>query len=146
MIVVGDAAGQWVAEAVNVVWHPDMTAVAWMADGELVAGILYESYTGASIGMHSRVTDPSKVTRQWLFSIFDYPFNELGCRRVTGMVPSDNLQAQQIDERLGFEFEARLTGYYPTCDALIYVMWKEDCRWLKLREKVHGRKKFPESP
>jgi len=61
-------------------------------------------------------------------------------------VPSDNLQAQQIDERLGFEFEARLTGYYPTCDALIYVMWKEDCRWIKLREKVHGRKKFPESP
>jgi len=150
VIVVGDAVGQWVAEAVNVKWLPSMTAVGWQHKGELVAGILYEMYTGpgGSIGMHSRVTDPSKVTRQWLFAIFDYPFNQLKCDRVNGMVPAENHAALAVDLKLGFELEAVLKGYYPTCDAYILVMWRERCRWLRYKRKdtSHGRQEHSRYP
>ena len=136
MIVVGDAVGLWVAEAAGCVWTPMTTAVGWEVGGKLIAGIMYDGYTGASIAMHSRVDDPRKVSREWLFAIFDYPFNQLGVKRVSGLVSSANKKAQRVNEHLGWQRETTLADYFPDGDGIVYIMRRSDCRWLDYGKRL----------
>lgn len=135
MIVKGEVVGRWVSAKANVPWTEACRAIGWMRDGQLWVGILYDGYTGASIAMHSRCDDPKKVTKEFLFAIFDYPFNQLGCKRVTGLVPSDNLRAQEVNEKLGWKRETVLKDYFLDGDGIVYVMRKEDCRWLNYTKR-----------
>lgn len=132
MIAVGDGIAQWVCASAHCEYHPGMPAIGWIADGVPVAGVVYSDFTGTSIGIHSRCDDRKKVSRQWFWAIFDYPFNQLGVKRLTGLVSTANLEAQRVDEHLGFVEEARLKDYFPEGDAIIYCMRKEDCKWLAL--------------
>lgn len=130
MIVRGEVVGRWVAVKAEVQWTEACRAVGLMRDGVLVAGIVYDGYTGASIAMHSRCDDPKKVSREFLFAIFDYPFNQLGCKRVTGLVSTSNTHAQRVNEKLGWKRETVLKDYFLDGDGIIYCMRREDCRWL----------------
>ncbi len=133
MIVTGEVVGRWVAEKAHVHWTPICRAIGLMRGGKLVAGIMYDGFTGASIAMHSRCDNPRAVSREWLFAIFDYPFNQLGCKRVTGLVSTENKVAQATNEHLGWKRETVLKDYFLDGDGIVYVMRKEDCRWLKVR-------------
>lgn len=134
--------GPWVCEKAGGNFKAGDTAIGLEVDGELKAGILYDSYTGASIAMHSRCDDPKAPTLQFFWIIFDYPFNQLKVKRVTGLVSSGNEAAQSIDEKLGWKLETRLADYFPDGDGLVYIMRREDCRWLKFGERygVHKQK------
>jgi hypothetical protein len=132
--------GRWVLEKAGGSFTTDMTAIGQECDGQLVAGIVYDGYTKASIAMHSRCDDPAKVSRRFYWMIFDYVFNQLNCKRATGIVPSWNTKAQKTNEHLGWKRETTLADYFPDGDAIIYIMRRDDCRWLKLGRKYDGRK------
>lgn len=135
MIAVGEGVGRWVSEGCHVPYTEVCQAIGCVVDGKLVAGILYDGYTGTSIAMHSRCVNPRVVTREFFWTIFDYPFNQLGVLRVTGLVSTANLAAQRVDEHLGFVEEARLQNYFPDGDGIVYRMFKEDCKWLALARR-----------
>lgn len=125
--------GPWVCERAGGQWMPGRgTAIGLERDGELVAGVLYEDFNGANVVMHVA----SDGTRQWLnleylHKCFEYPFAQLGCARVTGIVPSANEAALHFDMRLGFEVEARLEGAHPDGDLIVLRMKREECRWIR---------------
>lgn len=139
MLVMGEAVGRWVCEKAGGTWTPICQAIGQMHDGQLIAGIMYDAYTGASIAMHSRVDDPRRVSRQWIWAIFDYPFNQLKVKRVTGLVSMANKKAQETNEHLGWKRETTIADYFPDGDAIIYVMRRDECRWLKLGERYAPR-------
>lgn len=134
MIVCGELVARWVGEGAKVPWTADCRAVGLQRDGKIVCGVLYNQYTGASITMHARVDDASKVSRAWLFAIFDYPFNQLKVKRVTGLCSSANLKSKRLLEHLGGKYETVLEDYFNDGDGLVYVMRKHDCRWLDFRK------------
>ena len=105
----------------------------------LVAGIWFEQFNGANMMMHV-AADPDFrarwMTRELLWYTFHYPFIECGCRRVTGVISASNKEAIEFDERIGFRYEATLKDAAPDGDMLVYVMFREDCRWLKLRDRI----------
>ncbi len=108
-------------------------------DKGLIAGVLYQNFNGVNISAHiAAVPGANWLTRNFLWVMFDYPFNQLGVKRITGVVPASNLAARRFDEHLGFVHEATLKDALPDGDLLLYVMWRENCRWLALKEKVHG--------
>lgn len=135
MIALGDGIAQWVCAAAEVPFVPGMPAIGWVADGVPVAGLVYTDFTGTSISMHSRCDDRKKVGREFFWTIFDYPFNQLGVKRVTGLVSTANLNAQRVDEHLGFVEEARLKDYFRDGDAIVYIMTRETCKWLALAQR-----------
>jgi RimJ/RimL family protein N-acetyltransferase len=70
--------------------------------------------------------------------LFDYPFNQLGCRRMTAMVGRRNKRSRKICEGLGFKLEGvHLKGLDGEQDVFSYGLLKEHCRWIKERE--HGK-------
>jgi len=96
---------------------------------------LYDDYTKSSISIHSRCDNPAKVSREFYWAIFNYPFNILKVKVLRGMVSTSNLQAQRLNEHLGFEREAILKDYFPDNDGIIYAMRPETCRFLKLGDR-----------
>ena len=102
-------------------------------DGEVVAGVIYESYNGHNVWMHVAVTDGGvSLTRGVLRTIFDYPFNQMRVARVSGYVEASNEASRKFCEQLGYRQEAVLSGAASDGgDVIIYAMRREDCRFLK---------------
>lgn len=102
-------------------------------DGNLLAACVYDGYVGTSITLHiAAVPGKRWMTKGALFAAFAYPFKQLGCTRVSGLVRLDNVVAQKFDEHLGFKREGLLRRWYPDgCDAIVYGMLREECRFLK---------------
>lgn len=102
-------------------------------DKEGVRGAFYfERYTGAggSITAHWFGRDKHWLKGYMLTCAFSYAYVQLQCRVVFGEVRAKSTAIRAIDERLGFRVMARLEGYYPDDDMLLYALRKEDCMWL----------------
>ena len=111
------------------------TTIGLEEDGNLIAGVVYNLYNGPSICMHV-AAEPGKrwMTRDYLFRCFAYPFIQLDCNRVTGIVKADNLEARRFDEHLGFKQEGVIRkGAADGSDMILYGMLKEECRWLGVK-------------
>lgn len=114
----------------------DCVALGLEEDGELIAGVVFNWYTGASICMHV-AAEPGKrwLNRDFLYRSFAYPFLQLKCNRITGLVKVDNLDAQRFDEHLGFVKEGIIRqGADDKTDFILYGMLKDECRWLELKK------------
>lgn len=130
-LVIGKEVVSWVASRTNEFgsFGTDI-GIGWERDGELVAGVAYANWNGVNVESHI-ASDGSGhwLTRQYLAVIFDYPFCQLGAKRITVLVGEGNIRSRRFVEHLGFTLEAPLKGAHPSGDLLIYVLWKESCKW-----------------
>jgi RimJ/RimL family protein N-acetyltransferase len=111
-------------------WGPS-TGIGLERNGVLIAGVLYDRYTGPNVYAHIAAVPGSRwMNRTFLHAIFHYPFIQMGVRRVTGEVEATNERALRLDAHFGFKREAVLKDAMPTGDLILLVLWKEDCRWL----------------
>jgi L-amino acid N-acyltransferase YncA len=109
--------------------------------GVLLAGVVFDNYLKAygSIQMHAAAVPGRRwLTRAFLGECFRYPFEQLDCRRIVGLVRSSNLEARRFDEGLGFVKEGIIREAYPNGDdMIIYGMLRRECRHLKTGQH-HG--------
>jgi RimJ/RimL family protein N-acetyltransferase len=67
-------------------------------DGTIRWAVVYDNYeSGGSVQMHIAITDPKYVTRRAISAVFEYPFYQLGVKKVLGFVNSENLKALSFD-------------------------------------------------
>jgi RimJ/RimL family protein N-acetyltransferase len=104
-------------------------------DGELIAVVLFDMYTGPSINMHvAAVPGKRWMTKEYLWRCFAYPFLQLKCNRITGLVREDNLVAQRFDEHLGFKREGLIRqGATDGTNMILYGMLRDECRFLEMK-------------
>ncbi|TDN70396.1 GNAT family protein [Paraburkholderia sp. BL10I2N1] len=121
----------WVARRIGVKFG-DTTAIGVERDGELIAGVVYDRYTGNDICMHVAAEPGARwATKQAMFRFFVYPFVQLKCSRVTGLVGANNHAARRFDEHVGFVQEGLLRrGMEDGSDLIVYGMLREECRWI----------------
>lgn len=132
VIVTGPGVVEWVAKRTNEYGNFGCAqGIGWAENGDLIAGVAYNEYNGVNCCMHVAAIGKRWLKRQYLWACFDYPFNQLKVKRVTGLVGEGNLQARKFDEHLGFDLEATFKGAHPTGDLLVYVLWKDKCRWIR---------------
>jgi hypothetical protein len=98
-------------------------------NGSLCAGVIYDHFNRASICMHTVI---EFINREFLWYCFYYPFIELKCKKVIGVVPGCNKRALEFDKHLGFVEEARLRDTHPEGDLVFLTMRREDCRYLEI--------------
>lgn len=127
---------EWVGAQIDEVYPEHATAIGLEQDGELIAGVVFDLYTGPSISMHvAAVPGKRWMTKDFLWRCFAYPFLQLQCNRITGLVRADNLVAQKFDEHLGFKREGLLRkAAADGTDYVLYGMLREECRWLEIRQ------------
>lgn len=110
-------------------------AIGLEQDGEIIASVVFDMYTGPSICMHvAAVPGRRWMTREYLWRCFAYPFLQLKCNRITGLVREDNLEAQKFDEHLGFKREGLIRrGATDGANIILYGMLRDECRFLEMK-------------
>lgn len=134
-----DRIGQWVAVRINGVFTPqNSSCIGWLdKNDDLVAGVWYENYKTTSIVAHIAIDAP--ITREFIYTIFHYPFVQLGVYKVIGIVNSSNEEALRLDKKFGFEEEARIKDAYPDGDMVLLTLTKDKCG--KFLGERYGRKR-----
>lgn len=123
---------RFVADRVGETEFQNYTAIGLESDGDLVAGVVYESHNGPNVLMHV-ASDGSRrwMTPAYMAACFRYPFLQLKTNRVTGLVRADNEDAQRFDEGLGFTREGTVRrGAADGTDLILYGMLRDECRFL----------------
>lgn len=120
------------------------TAHAVLTDkGEFVGGVIYSLYRGFDVHVSAAVETGLTMRPHVIRAVFDYVFNQLGCKRCTIVTCRSNKRARRFAEKIGFALEGVMKlGYDGTRDGLIYGILAADCRYLN-GEKSNGFK--PES-
>lgn len=100
------------------------------AGDRIVGAVLWNQWRGRSIETHW-AGECGWLTRGVLREVFAFPFERLGCRRITGIIRRKNRTARKTAERIGFKLEGvAREGFEDGTDAMIYGMTRSDCRWL----------------
>lgn len=110
-------------------YSPNITAIGLERNGQLIAGVVYSVFNGSCITADIRGVG-RWANREFLRVIFDYPFRQLGVKRITAVVESDNDTSQKFVKHLGFVHEATLRHAGRSGDLLVFRMFRDDCKWL----------------
>lgn len=129
-----EAVARWVGDHVGIKDFGPCAAIGIMRDDELIAGVVYNNWRHPFDPGLIEATMAS-TTHRWcnratLAVIFGYPFNQLGCRRVTLTTEAKNQPVRAFLCHLGFREEGVIRQGFPTDDAVIYGMLRGECRWL----------------
>lgn len=133
----GPEVARWVYEATKGCLTENTQAIGYVKDKSFIAGMVFEGFNGFNVFCHQRMTEPAP--RSYWLAVADYVWNVLKVKRITGTVNASNLRARRLDEHLGFEQEAVLTGAADDGgDLIVYVLWPENCRVSRV---INGRQK-----
>lgn len=115
----------------------DWSLARYSSKDSLLGGIIIKSFTGfnGSVELHTCSFRPNWASKTILYYAFHYPFEILHVRKIIGLVPESNSEAYRLDMHLGFREEALIPDVFPWVPNGMYVlgMYKEDCRWLKMK-------------
>lgn len=124
MHFVATATGEW--------RYDDCATIGLEKDGRVVAGVVYQTYTGPNVLMHCAMAESRHLlTPAFLCAVFICPFQVLQCKRVTGLIRTDNLRSQHLAEHLGFQREGLMReAAADGTDFIIYGMLAHECRFV----------------
>lgn len=136
--------GAFVAAHAKCAFNPESDTTLGVVDdsysegspGWIRGGVIYTSYTGTSLWTHVAGSDEHWITRDMLWAAFHYPFEQLGCGVIFGVVEEANTHTLEFDLKLGYRVMASLPGMFASGAGLIVSMRREDCRWLRLRPRT----------
>lgn len=129
--------GRAIAQAIPRNYNPAVDPVISHvgASGELLGGVIYDGFTGPCIFAHQASFSKHWLSRDMLWVIFDYPFNQLSCKKICGTIPSSNQALLAFNVKLGFKVEAVIKDAYRDGDMLVMSMKRDECRWLDLKPR-----------
>ena len=136
-VISGEFVAQWVAKTLGRQFTSGQ-GIGQIANGSLVAGIWFEVAYGQSMVAHAAIPEPGFLSREFLWYIFFYPFQECGCEEILAPVSLDNLSAQRFVIRLGFSPKVTLEES-PGKVTIVYSINQDACRWLRLKENPYGQ-------
>lgn len=130
IIVDTQTVAPWVMQRANCAISSDCTTIGQVSDDKIVAGVLYEHYTGHSIVGTIAVEPGHSMSKEFVTAIFDYPFRQLNCDQLMAYVNDENTRSKNLLEHMGFKLEATIPGVYPA-DMKIYILRRAECRFLE---------------
>lgn len=140
-----EAIGRWIHEnGGGFVFPGSYTALGWVEDGRLVAGLAMSHYNGKHVLVNGAILE-GRLPRQFLRAFLFYVFKQLGLPRVTFLVSSANIRSINLMRHLGAVQEATLRDADPSGDLLIFALWPENCKFWKRFNEGRQRTASPES-
>lgn len=121
----------WVAEEVGAEAVPPFTAIGWEHHGAIVAGVVFNGFTGADIEMTLAWRAP--LSRQAIRTIAAYAFEQLRVRRISIRTRTSRRDVVDQALRLGFEVEGHHPQLFDDDDGVSLGLLRERCRWLGVR-------------
>ena len=126
-IVQGDSVGLYVAKQTEGSYHYDAQSIGLERDGDIIAGVIYESFMDTSITCHIAIT--GKVNKKYLRAIFSYPFIVCNVEKIIAPVIGDNHKSIKLVKNMGFTEEARIAR--SNGDMIFFTLLRDNCKFLR---------------
>lgn len=115
----------------------NFTAIGLVRRDYLIAGVVYNQFGGANVCAHIGAIEGGHwLTPAFLYAMFDYPFNQIGKRRITALIPRKNKRSRKFVEHLGFKIEGVMQHYFERDDMCCYGLIREKCRFIEQERKA----------
>ena len=111
--------------------YTDFQSIGFEKDGELVGGVIYDSYESGYRCAFAGAGEVGWLTRKTLGYMFDYPFNQLKVKVMIASTFSSNKAALRVLNGMGFKEKARIPDCSVEGDLIIFTIYREDCTYLK---------------
>ena len=125
---------EWLSEVGKYDYSQNTACIGQEKDGKLIAVVGYNSFLPNSCQMHIASTDVLWATKDFLFAVFDYPFNKLEVKVIIAPICKDNVKSLNLCRKLGFEQVADIPYGHPNGDLIIVTMKRNQCKWLQQGE------------
>lgn len=103
---------------------------------KLAGGVIFTNFLSGSVQIHMAGFQRNWVNKAILYLAFNYPFVQLGVKKLFGLVPERNTKARQNNLHLGFRIEYLTHDVFNYDDGVngmyLISMYKKDCRWLDM--------------
>jgi hypothetical protein len=115
----------------------DHTTLGVVRQGRLLGGVVYYGYRGFDIQIAVAFDSKGWALPGTLRALLAYPFDQLGCERITAVTSKRNKAARKILAKVGFRLEGVIRrGLDGMHDGCVYGLLKHECKWLK--DKSNG--------
>lgn len=144
-LVLGRGVAEWVAGVLGGKYDmAQCEGIGWARGGDIVMAAMFNNYNGAQAHMHIALVKGEPLSPTFVAAMMDYPFVQLGLKRLTGFVFESNEASRRFAEHLGAKQEAVLQDYLPNGNLVVYGLLREDAgKWLTAaysqRLRVGGR-------
>lgn len=129
---------KWVQEAAECALCDDMNGIVMYRDGDIVAGILLESWSHNSVTIHIRVDDPLAFKHGFAEECFHYIFIETNRGVLIGITPANNEASLRFNKHIGLREIYRISdGYDVGIDYVVQELRKENCRYIEHGQEIH---------
>lgn len=128
-------AGLLIASAAGTHFNPacDVVIARERDNGVVWGGVVFQNYTGASIGLHCAGLADGWMNRDLLWAAFDYPFNQLHCKKIFCQISATNTKSLEFNRRIGFKEIVRIDDVFDDGPVVITSLGKDECRWHKIK-------------
>lgn len=141
--------GEWILRRI-----PHMHGVAWDKfvavgvideDDNMLGGVAYHNFQPAyrSIEWSAASDGANWLSRAIINDILRYPFEQMGCVRLTAVIPRKNVKARTFHSKFGFKQEGNVRRGFGGDDAIIYGLMASEWRKspLNLKREKHGQER-----
>lgn len=127
MIVTDERVADWIGKELGFGVFPPWKAMGVEKDGKIVAGLLFNCFEGKDVHV---TACGSGFGKNFLQSVGDYVYNQLGCSRMTFKTEQESVV--RLAERLGGKIEGKLRHHFENGnDAWIVGVLRDEYRYLK---------------
>jgi RimJ/RimL family protein N-acetyltransferase len=125
--------GEWLVRILNFPLPQTTQCIGQLKDGNLVAVAGYTNFMPKACEIHIGSVGEHWASKDFIWAVFDYPFNKLGLSVILGQICADNTDALKLNRHLGFKVVAEIPDAHMSGDLVIMAMKKEECRFLNIR-------------
>jgi RimJ/RimL family protein N-acetyltransferase len=125
--------GEWLVRILNFALPETTQCIGQLKDGNLVAVAGYTNFMPKACEIHIGSVGENWASKDFIWAVFDYPFNKLGVSVILGQICADNTEALKLNRHLGFKVVAEIPDAHMSGDLVIMAMKKEECRFLNIR-------------
>lgn len=122
----------WATRVLDLPLPTDATCLGQVIDDELRAVVVYCNFQGKSCQTHICSVGSNWMSKDFLWAMFDYPFNKLGLKVILGIISGSNDKSLKLSRKLGFEDVAKIPDAHKDGDLWILTMRKHQCKWLNI--------------
>ena len=132
------AVGDWVyARFENSHFDPlSATAIGQESNGQIVGGCVFECFNGNAVQMHVAGEGGHWMTMDFLMAVLQYPFLQLGVKKIIAPIDDKNVKARKFVEHVGFIPEATIEDGGRGGNLILYTLTRQQCQYLGV---LHGQ-------
>ena len=129
--------GQWMQAHGACQYNAAAVCIGLERNGDLVAGVQYEQYSGVGGSMLVSIAVTGRLTKTFVRYACEYAAYEAKVNMVYAMVGEGNAKSQRFVEQMGFVRLCAVPQSHPTGSTYLYGLWKSSCKYLT-RRLQHG--------